>query len=58
MARNFAKEKEMRHQLYFLFTLLLGLHVISSPISADAEEGIKVALLFSANVNGELEPCG
>ncbi len=58
MARNFTKEKEMRRRLYFLFTLMLGFYFFSGPISADAEEGIKLALLFSANVNGELEPCG
>ncbi|NNF48205.1 MAG: hypothetical protein HKP44_01470 [Desulfofustis sp.] len=48
----------MRHKLCLLFTLLLGLCAFHWPVSADADDGVKFTLLFSANVNGELEPCG
>jgi hypothetical protein len=58
MARNFAKEKEMRHTFYLLFVLIFLLRVFHDPYSADADDGIKLDLLFSANINGELEPCG
>ena len=58
MARNFAKEKEMRHELYLLFILVIGGFVFHSPAAANTEESVKFTLLFSANVNGELEACG
>ncbi len=57
MARNFAKEKEMRHTFYLLFVLIFWLCVFHGP-SAEADDGVKFSLLFSANVNGELEACG
>ena len=58
MARNFAKYKEMRHKLYLLFTLMFGLCIFHAPAAADTDEGVDFTLLFSANVNGELEACG
>ena len=58
MARNFAKEKEMRHELYLLFILVFWGSVFHSPVAANTEENVKFTLLFSANVNGELEACG
>ncbi len=48
----------MRHKLYLLFTLMCGLSIFHAPAAADTDEGVNFTLLFSANVNGELEPCG
>jgi hypothetical protein len=48
----------MRHKLYLLFTLMCGLCIFHAPAAAATDEEVNFTLLFSANVNGELEPCG
>ena len=48
----------MRHELYLLFILVFWGCVFHSPVAANTEESVKFTLLFSANVNGELEACG
>jgi hypothetical protein len=58
MARNFTKEKEMIQRLSIVITLLFGLCFLAGAFPAEANEGVTFTLAFSANVNGELAPCG
>ena len=48
----------MRHKYYLLFILVFGVCVFHSPVYANTNERVRFTLLFSANVNGELEACG
>ena len=58
MARNFAKEKKMILKILVLFNLIVGLCVCSNAFSAASSSEVSFPILFSANVNGELESCG
>jgi len=48
----------MKLKLSVLFSLIAWLWVFSGPCPSAADEGGTLNVLFSANVKGELEPCG
>jgi hypothetical protein len=58
MARNFKETKKMKKILLFIFTIFTGFIICSNGLAEEQKQRIEFTIVFSANVNGELEPCG
>lgn len=58
MARNFAKEKTIMYRALLLCTLMLDVCIGTSVFSSTLPSEVNFSVLYSANVNGELESCG
>lgn len=58
MARNIEKQKIMILRALVFLSISFGLSVFSSAAGKDLPQATEFMLLYSANVNGELEGCG
>ncbi len=58
MARNFKETEKMKEFWFFILTIVTGLLLCSSGFTQERKQQNEFTVVFSANVNGELEPCG
>ncbi len=58
MARNFTEEKTIMSKILLLCTFLLHFCVGTSVVSSALPSEVNFSILYSANVNGEVEACG